>query len=252
MRGVILAGGRGTRLQEFTIISNKHLAPLYSHQGATPIIYFPIKTLVNSGITEILIISSQEHSGDIIEYLGDGEAFGADFTYKIQDMNNPKKPVGIASALKIAKGYTGNENFAVVLGDNYYEQSFASQVKAFEATTSKACVFLKEVEDIERFGCATISDGKVTKITEKPSHPESNLAVTGLYLYTPDVYNIAEKLKVSARGELEVTDINDFYSKNGDLSYEVLSGFWSDMGTPLSMIRTQNFVIGENDENKNN
>jgi glucose-1-phosphate thymidylyltransferase len=247
MRGVILAGGLGTRLKDFTVVSNKHLAPVYSAVGATPMIYYPIKTLSKSGIKEILIISSQEHSGDIIEYLGDGDKFGVEFTYKIQDMGNPKKPVGIASALKIAESYTGDENFAVILGDNYYQDTFAQEVLEFEDPwargTKAACVFLKEVEDVRRFGCASVDGkGQVTKIVEKPTVPETNLAVTGLYLYTSQVYAVAETLKVSGRGELEITSINDFYAKEGALGSAILPGFWSDMGTPASMLHTQAFL----------
>lgn len=248
MRGVILAGGRGSRMAQFTAVSNKHLAPVYSAVGgATPMIYYPIRTLSKSGIKEILIISSQEHSGDIIEYLGDGDKFGVDFTYKIQDMDNPEKPVGIASALKIAESYTGDENFAVILGDNYYENTFAKEVQDFEdpwlRCSMAACVFLKEVEDVRRFGCATVDkEGRVTKIVEKPADPETNLAVTGLYLYTSQVYEVAETLKVSKRGELEISSINDYYAQEGKLISASLPGFWSDMGTPASMLHTQAFL----------
>ena len=191
MRGVILAGGLGTRLKPFTDTANKHLAPVYTDEGAFPLIYYPIKTLVKSGINDILIISSQEHCGPIIEVLGDGENFGCSFTYKIQDMFNPDKPVGIASALRLAQGFVGEQSFAVVLGDNYYQNNFLREFIDFDKLTKGqkkapyAKIFLKEVHDPERFGVATVNDsGEVTKIVEKPKKPETNLAVTGLYLYT--------------------------------------------------------------------
>jgi glucose-1-phosphate thymidylyltransferase len=236
-KGVILAGGRGVRLQSFTCVSNKHLAPVYSDEGATPMIYYPIRTLVNSGIKEILIISSQEHSGDIIEYLGDGSKFNAEFTYKIQDMH---KTVGIAAALKIAQSFTKDESFAVILGDNYYEDSFSEEISQFSRSKNHACIFLKEVSDIHRFGCATLGiNGEVTKIVEKPKTPESNLAVTGLYLYTSNVYTVINTLIPSNRGELEVSDINHHYACDKRLASNVVKGFWSDMGTPNSMLHTQ-------------
>lgn len=241
MRGVILAGGFGTRMKNFTDVSNKHLAPVYSSIGAMPMIFYPIDTLLKSGITKILIISSQEHSGKIIEYLGDGKNLGVDFTYKIQNMKDT--PSGIAAALKIAKDFTNNEPFAVILGDNFYEDSFSTVVKTFVKDKNPACIFLKEVEDIHRFGCATVNqNNEVTKIVEKPKNPESNLAVTGFYLYTNEVFKIADKLSPSKRGELEISDINNYFAEKGLLRSKTITGFWSDMGTPPSMIRTQNFI----------
>lgn len=241
MRGVILSGGLGTRMREFTAVSNKHLAPVYTEEGATPMIFYPIRTLVNSGIDEILIISSQEHSGHIIEYLGDGSRFNADFTYKIQDMN--KKPAGIASALKIAKPFTRDDPFVVVLGDNFFEDTLSFENIYSNLANYDACVFLKEVPDIQRFGCAELNNNnEVISIEEKPINPKSNWAVTGLYCYTKHVYSIIDDLTPSNRGELEVTDINDFYAKNKTLKAVKLQGFWSDMGTPKSMLRTQEFL----------
>jgi len=241
MRGIVLAGGKGTRMKSFTDITNKHLAPVYSCLGATPMIFYPVNTLIKSGITNILIISSQEHSGKIIEYLGNGKKFGADFTYKIQNMN--ETPTGIAAALKIARDFTREEPFAVILGDNFYENSFSEELKDFETNNEKSCVFLKEVQDIHRFGCATVSNtGHVIEIIEKPISPKSNYAVTGMYLYENDVFSLAKKLLPSSRGELEISDINNNYAKEGSLSSITLKGFWSDMGTPESMIRTQQFL----------
>lgn len=233
---MLLAGGKGTRLKPSTKIVNKHLLPVYSDQGAVPMIFYPISTLVRSGATEILIISSRDHSGSIIQNLGDGHEFGADFTYKIQDIN--RVGLGIASALRLAKDFTGNEPFAVILGDNFYQDSFKEQFSFFrESCTRSARIFIKEVDDPQRFG--VYSNGI---IEEKPEIPKSRMAVTGLYLYHPSVYEIAEGLTPSRRGELEITDVNNAYCTRGAMDAINVSGFWSDMGTPDSLKRTQEFI----------
>lgn len=240
MKAVLLAGGKGTRLKPSTKIVNKHLLPVYSDQGAVPMIFYPINTLVRSGVTEILIISSRDHSGSIIQNLGDGHEFGADFTYKIQDVN--RVSLGIASALKLARGFTGDKPFAVILGDNFYEDSFKDQFHFFSQSCSKSArIFIKEVQDPERFG--VYSDGE---IVEKPENPKSQMAVTGLYLYHSDVYEIAENLKPSGRGELEITDVNNAYCRMGAMDTSQVAGFWSDMGTPASMKRTEEFIHSSN------
>jgi len=253
MRGIILSGGKGTRIAPFTLSTNKHLAPIYTyHQGAVPCIYYPINTLVNSGIHDILIITSTEHSGHIIETLKDGEKFNADFTYKIQVTDNPTKPLGIASALKLAQNYTNDDKFAVILGDNFFEDNFTAPINDFKNRTDiSASVFIKQVPDPERFGVATINGlyehnefitASVKDIIEKPKEPKSNYAVTGLYLYTPDVYNQLPNLIVSNRNELEISHINDFYAKNNQLICYLLNGYWSDMGLSESMIKTTEFI----------
>lgn len=260
--GVILAGGRGTRLAPQTEIHNKHLLPVYSPQGAVPMIWYPLNTLVSSGCTKIIIVSSQEHCGDIMEFLGDGRRFGVDICYKIQDHNDPKRPVGIASAMKLIEGVvSSNEAFMVILGDNLYEESFEDEFKKFsdeyllhssqkypynKFAGRTAHIFLKEVHDPERFGVATIDGTKVTKIVEKPKNPESNFAVTGLYFFTPHVFQLLPKLTVSGRGELEVSDINNWYVENNSMNSTILKGFWHDLGTIPSMLHAQNWI------NKNN
>lgn len=219
-----------------TSVTNKHLLPIYSDQGALPMIFYPINTLVNSGVTDILIISSKDHSGPIIQNLTDGYSFGANFTYKIQDVS--RVTMGIASALKLARDFTKNEPFAVILGDNFYEDSFKNEFIGFEnSCQSSARIFLKEVPDPERFG--VYSDGE---IVEKPSNPKSNMAVTGLYLFHPNVYEVTETLKPSDRNELEITDVNQFYCKKNSMDINNIKGFWSDMGTPQSIQRTQEFI----------
>lgn len=236
MRGIILAGGTGTRMRPATHITNKHMLPVYSSDGALPMIFYPINTLVNSGIEEILVVSSKEHAGHIIQNLSDGYNFKAKFTYKIQDINRVQ--MGIASALKLAKDFTKNDPFAVILGDNFYEDYFLDEFTFFsESCSSSARIFLKQVEDPERFG--VYHDGS---IEEKPVNPKSNRAVTGLYLYHPGVYDVVEKLKPSKRGELEITDVNQFYCSQNAMDTIEIKGFWSDMGTPQSIQRTQEFI----------
>ena len=200
-------------------------------------IFYPIRTLVRSGISEILVISSKEHSGAIMQNLGDGSDFGADFTYKIQDPD--RVGLGIASALKLSEGFTAEDRFAVILGDNFYEDEFAEEFKAFSSSSSdSSMIFTKEVADPERFG--VYFEGS---IEEKPKFPKSNMAVTGLYLFTKHVYSLISSLKQSERGELEISDINNFYCREGLAKVHALSGFWSDMGTPSSIVRTQEFLI---------
>lgn len=252
MKGIILAGGFGKRMLESTRVINKHLLPVYSNtQGAIPMIFFPINTLLKSGIKNILIITSDEAAGMMVEMLGDGKKFGkdVDFTYKIQNMHDPNRPCGIASALKLSKEFVGNNPFAVVLGDNMYADSFDKEFKDFEwkyrtePEKDFAHVFLKEVVDPERFGIAELDEHRnVIGIVEKPSHPKSCLAVTGLYLFTDHVFGLLPNLHVSARGELEVSHVNDWYVKNGTIKSTVVDGFWSDMGIPTSMNSTIQYV----------
>lgn len=258
MRGVILAGGKGTRMAPCTNVTNKHLLPVYSPEGAVPMLFYPIRTLVSSGIHDILIVSSREHCGHIIETLSDGYNFEADFSYKIQDCSRVQ--MGIASALKLTRNFTNGETFAVILGDNYFEDAFQVQFAGFESLdpecaviesmgpepfgwgeTETAGVFVKEVDDPERFGVIS-GDESGWRIEEKPKQPESNLAVTGMYLYTPHVYEVADTLKPSARNELEITDINNYYCNNNRIQVHTVKGFWSDMGTVSSMLRTQQFL----------
>jgi len=217
-----------------TSVTNKHLLPIYSGSGAVPMIFHPIRTLVASGIREILVVSSKEHSGPIIQTLGDGSEFGADFTYKVQDPE--RVGMGIASALKLSQHFTDDGPFAVILGDNFYEDEFSLEFSLFPGN-HRSKIFIKEVEDPERFG--VYSDGM---IEEKPKAPKSRMAVTGLYLYTQHVYSITSLIKPSKRGELEISDINNFYCMDRSASVCEVKGFWSDMGTPSSIIRTQEFL----------
>ena len=254
MLGVILAGGKGTRLNGFTkTVTNKHLAPVYSEKdGAKPMIDYPINTLKRMGVTKILIITSREHCGDIVEHCGDGYDKGLEFTYKIQEMGDPNRPIGIASALKLAKDFTGDQNFVVILGDNYFEWSstLGEGVSDFEINDSLKCgLFLKKTDDWSRFGVAEIYDKpnergfvQIKRIVEKPKNFVSDLAVTGMYVYTPDVYQYLDQLTPSQRGELEISDINSMYVEKNQIWWTTIYSYWSDMGTPSSMLEVQKFL----------
>lgn len=237
MKGIILAGGIGSRLKDCTKVTNKHLLPIYDK----PMIYYPINTLVGSGIKEIMIITGYEHAGAFINLLGDGSEFGANFSYRVQ-----KQAGGIADALRLCEQFAGDEVVAVILGDNIYGGKYNTMFSDFEKQSKKqdkiAKVFLKPISGPERFGVATIKRGRVDFIEEKPKRPKSNLAVTGLYLYDKTVWDVIKTLKPSKRGELEVTDINNWFINNGTLEYTLVKGFWSDAGTPNSLLVSSKYA----------
>lgn len=249
-RGVILAGGFGTRMFPATSSNNKHLLPVYSGEGAVPMIEYPLLVLEEMGCKEILIITSREHCGKIVEHLGDGYDRGVSLTYKIQEMNDPNRLPGIASALRLCEDFTKDEPFAVVLGDNFFEYNpkFTNILKDFEDNDEECCLFLSYTENWRRFGIASLDhiEKNVLDIVEKPKEFISNWAVTGLYLYKSSVYNVAKDLKPSNRGELEITDINNYFVNRASVKAITLDTFWSDMGTPESMIKTIKFL--ENNE----
>lgn len=232
MKGIILAGGTGSRLYPLTKVTNKHLLPVYNK----PMIYFPLKLLLDAGIKEILIVSGKEHAGDFLKLLGSGKEFGCKFTYEIQEDAG-----GIAQALALAEDFADNEKIIVVLGDNIIEDSIKDPVKEFEKSDS-AFIFLKEVPDAERFGVAELKGNNVISIEEKPKKPKSNFAVTGIYMYPSEVFNLIKTLKPSARGELEITDVNNEFIKKGKLKANFLKGFWSDAGTFESLFRASSLV----------
>ncbi|KLK88805.1 spore coat protein [Methanoculleus sediminis] len=225
MKGVILAGGTGSRLYPLTKVTNKHLLPVYDK----PMICYPLEKLIGAGIEEIMIVSGRGHVGHFLELLGSGSELGVSITYEIQEGAG-----GIAQALGLARRWAGKDNVAVVLGDNIFEDNFREDVKSFDGG---AKVFLKEVSDPQRFGVAEVNGSRILSIEEKPQVPKSNLAVTGLYLYDARVFEIIRTLRPSGRGELEITDVNNAYVRNGEMQYSVLSGFWSDAGTFDSLIR---------------
>ncbi|MFH1586825.1 MAG: sugar phosphate nucleotidyltransferase [Candidatus Diapherotrites archaeon] len=233
MRGIILAGGTGQRLRPLTNITNKHILPVYNK----PMIYYPLEKLIQAGIKEILIVSGKEHAGDFLRLLGSGKEWGAKFTYEIQD-----EAGGIAQALSLAEDFTDNERIAVILGDNIIEDDLSSEIKEFENGKFNAKIFLKEVEDPERFGVAELDGDKVIGIEEKPKKPKSNYAVVGLYLYTAEVFDVIKKLKPSARGEYEITDVNNHFIRKGKMGAGFIKGYWTDAGTFDSLLRASQMV----------
>jgi len=231
MRGIILSGGSGSRLKPLTKITSKQLLPIYDR----PMIYYPLNTLVKAGIKEILIIVAPERAGDYLNLLGSGKEFGVKFTYEIQD-----KPEGLAQAFIIAENFIDDENVAMILGDNIFEDDFSEDIKNFK---SGAKIFAKEVADPERFGVVKLNDdNKAELIIEKPQEFISNLAVTGLYVYDNRVVKIAKEMKPSARGELEITDINNWYLQKNELAVAKVEGEWLDAGTFDSLLKAQNIA----------
>ena len=231
MRGIILSGGSGTRLRPLTKITSKQLLPIYNR----PMIYYPLDTLIKAGIKEILIIVSPERAGDYLNLLGSGREFGVKFTYEIQD-----KPEGLAQAFIIGEKFIQGENVVMILGDNIFEDNFADDISNFK---SGAKVFAKYVPDPERFGVVKFDDKmKAEKIIEKPTNYLSNYAVTGLYVYDHRVVEVAKNLKPSARGELEITDLNNWYLAKGELEAAMVEGEWLDAGTFDSLLKAQLFA----------
>jgi glucose-1-phosphate thymidylyltransferase len=234
MKGVILAGGLGTRLSPLTKVTNKHLLPVYDR----PMIYYPIKCLVNAGITDIQIVTGGNFAGHFLQLLGNGNDFGLkDVNYTYQQGEG-----GIADALKLTEHFVDGDQVVVVLGDNIIEGNIKKAVDEFRAQRSGAKILLKEVHDPQRFGVAEVENGKVKSIVEKPKQPKSNLAVIGIYMYDARVFDIARTLKPSARGELEITDVNNAYLAEGQLTAEVLDGWWTDAGTFESLLRASNLI----------
>ena len=234
MKGVILAGGLGSRLYPLTKITNKHLLPVYDK----PMIHYPIQALVNAGIEDIMIITGGRNAGDFLSLLGNGEDFGLkQLNYAYQ-----KGEGGIAEALGIAAHWAAGDKLCVVLGDNIVERNIVKAVADFRAQERGAKILLKEVHDPERFGVAELDGERVVNIVEKPTEPKSNLAVIGIYLYDARVFDVIPTLEPSARGELEITDVNNWYIADGSMTYEVLEGWWTDAGTFDSLRRASNLV----------
>ena len=234
MKGVVLAGGLGKRLDPLTRVTNKHLLPIYDQ----PMIHYPLKCLLNAGIREILIVTGGEHAGDFLKLLGNGKRLGMrELQYTYQEGEG-----GIADALKLAEDFAEGGKICVILGDNIIQGNIRRAVGDFFSQPSGAKILLKEVEDPQRFGVARVVDGRITEIVEKPADPPSNLAVCGIYMYDNAVFEIAKTLEPSARGELEITDVNNAYIERGDLTYEVLEGWWTDAGTFESLLRANTLV----------
>ncbi len=227
MKGVLLAGGNGRRLNPLTDITNKHLLPVYDR----PMIVYPLQTLVNAGIDEILVVSGKDHAGGFLKLLGSGRDYNCTLWYEIQE-----EAGGIAQALGLAEKFADGDNIAVILGDNIFEDSFKKDIEEFEKEKG-ARIFLKQIKDARRFGVAELEGDKIMNIEEKPEKPKSDLAVTGFYLFDNDVFNVITTLKPSGRGELEITDVNNHYIKEGKMKAHVVKGNWTDAGTFESLYR---------------
>ena len=234
MKGVVLAGGTGSRLFPLTKVTNKHLLPVYDK----PMVYYPIQTLVNAGINEILLVSGGKNAGEFLRLLGNGKEFGLkhmNYTYQ-------EREGGIAEALGLAEHFADAGPICVVLGDNLIENNICQAAENFKNQDRGAKVILKKVPDAQRFGVAEIRGDRVVNIEEKPKAPKSDYAVIGIYFYDSSVFEKIRRLKPSGRGELEITDVNNFYIEEGTLTYEILDGWWTDAGTFESLLRANNFV----------
>jgi len=241
MKGVVLAGGTGSRLNPLTRVTNKHLLPIYDK----PMVYYPIQTLVNAGIKEILLVTGGKNAGDFLRLLGNGRDFGlSHLNYTYQEGEG-----GIAEALGLAEYFAAGEPICVILGDNIIENDILHAVESFKQQKLGAKILLKEVADAQRFGVAEIRGENVVGIEEKPKAPKSNFAVIGIYLYDATVFQKIKRLKPSGRGELEITDVNNFYIEEGSLTFEVLNGWWTDAGTFESLLRA-NTLVAETGANK--
>lgn len=233
MKGIVLAGGTGTRLYPISKVTNKHLLPV----GRYPMIYYSISKFKQVGITEIMIITGKEHAGAIVNLLGSGFDMGMKFTYRVQDGAG-----GIAQALGLAEDFVGKDRCVVILGDNIFSDDITPFVENFAKQKDGAKILLKEVHDPQRYGSVVLKEGKVVGIEEKSKNPKSNYCVTGIYMYDSIVFDIIKTLKTSARGELEITDVNNEYLRRGSLTYEELKGWWTDAGTFDSLANANELV----------
>lgn len=222
MKGIVLAGGTGSRLYPLTKVTNKHLLPV----GKQPMIYYPIQKLLGAGIQEILIVTGIEHMGAVVSLLGSGHEFSCEFTYKVQDQAG-----GIAEALGLARHFVHDDQMAVILGDNIFQDDIGAFAARFRTQGVGARLLLKQVDDPQRFGVAAMQGDKIIGIEEKPKVPKSNYAVTGVYFYDSQVFEIIRELKPSHRNELEITDVNNAYLQRRQLYYDILPGWWTDAGT---------------------
>jgi glucose-1-phosphate thymidylyltransferase len=223
MKGIVLAGGTGSRLFPLTKVTNKHLLPV----GSKPMIFYPIERLLEAGIKEILIVTGTDHMGDVVNLLGSGKDFGCRFTYKVQD-----EAGGIAQALGLAENFVGNDSMTVILGDNIFDFSLKEATEKYSG--NGAHILIKEVHDPSRYGVAELDGDRIVSIEEKPENPKSSYCVTGIYMYDADVFEYIRTLKPSGRGELEITDVNNHYIRAEMMTYSILQGWWTDAGTPDS------------------
>lgn len=234
MKGVILAGGLGKRLEPLTRITNKHLLPVYNK----PMIYYPVQTLVDAGIKDIMIVTGGNNAGDFLRLLGNGQEFGLKhINYAYQ-----RGEGGIADALSLVEHFAGKHKIVVILGDNVIEKPIKKYVERFSRQPKGARILIKEVADPQRFGVVELKAKKIISIEEKPKKPKSNYIVTGIYMYDSQVFEIIRTLKPSWRGELEITDVNNAYLKKQQLCHDILDGFWTDCGLPETIYRATTLV----------
>ena len=241
MKGVILAGGTGSRLHPLTKVTNKHLLPVYDR----PMIYYPIQALVNAEVRDIMIVTGGESAGEFLRLLGNGSEFGLkhlNYTYQ-------EKPGGIAQALGLTEEFVGGDKFVVILGDNIIERNIRRAVRAFETQRDGARVILAQVENPRSYGVARLAGEAVVEIVEKPETPPSSWAVIGIYFYSPDVFGIIRTLKPSGRGELEITDVNNEYIRRGTMTYEKLDGWWADCGESIAWLLRANSLVARDGAN---
>ncbi|HTG73502.1 MAG TPA: sugar phosphate nucleotidyltransferase [Terriglobia bacterium] len=242
MKGIVLAGGLGTRLYPITKITNKHLMPVYNK----PMIFYPIRTLVSAGVQEILVVTGGNNAGDFLRILRNGEEFGLkQLSYRYQEGEG-----GIAAALSLAETFAAGDAICVILGDNIYENSLRKSADEFARIGKGARIHLKQVENPQRFGVPVMQDGRIIRIEEKPQNPQSNFAVTGFYMYDASVFEIIKTLKPSNRGELEITDVNNAYIQRNQMTAEIIEGWWSDAGTFDSLLRANILVASQHAGNE--
>ena len=238
LKGVILAGGLGTRLYPLTKVTSKHLLPV----GNEPMIYHSVKQLTAAGVTDILIVTNPEYVGDFVSALGSGKDFGCEFTYRVQE-----EAKGIAHALALAEGFAAGGSLVVLLGDNIFETSIRQSVNDFQAQQHGARVLLKQVSDPERYGVATLNDNRIVAIEEKPEHPKSDYAVVGVYFYDATVFDVIRTIEPSARGEYEITAVNNVYIQRDELEYSFVHGRWVDAGTFDSLTEAHEILLASAD-----
>lgn len=236
MKGIVLAGGLGSRLYPLTKITNKHLLPIYKK----PMIYYPIQMLVDAGVRDIMIVTGGRNAGDFLRLIGNGREFGVSgIHYTYQEGEG-----GIAEALGLTEEFAEGDKVVVVLGDNLLQKGIRKGVEAFRRQKKGGRIFLKEVDHPWEYGIADVKGKKIKKIIEKPKKPPTNLAVIGVYMYPPDVFDIVKHLKPSARGELEITDVNNAYIRRGEMEYEIVDGWWMDAGENHESLLRANMVVG--------
>ncbi len=240
MKGIILAGGTGTRLYPLTKVTNKHLLPV----GKYPMIFYSVHKLKQAGVNDILIVTGKDHMGDVVNLLGSGREMGVTFTYKVQD-----EAGGIAQALDLAEHFVGDDQMIVILGDNVFADDITPFVENFRTQKTGAKLLLQQVHDPQRYGVAELNGEHIVSIEEKPKVPKSEYAVTGIYMFDSNVFDIVKTLKPSDRGELEITDVNNAYIQRGELSFDILQGWWTDAGTHASLAKAnelaKDIVFGE-------